>query len=125
MFCISKGEIDIEPIELARLIVDLIADKKGEDIVLLDIRERTLIADYFVICSASSERQIKAIVEGIGSAMKQSHGIMTRRVEGIPSNGWVLVDYGDVIVHVFSPERRGFYDLETLWYEASVLLKMQ
>ncbi len=115
----------IEPIDLAREIVDIIADKKGEDIVLLDVRERTNIADYFVICSAASDRQLKAIIEGIGETIKERHRINARYVEGNPATGWVLIDYLDVIVHVFSPERRAFYDLEGFWYEAAVLLKMQ
>ncbi len=105
--------------------MDVIADKKGENIVLLDVRERTTIADYFVICSGSSERQLKAIVEGITATIKKEHRISARFIEGNPMTGWVLIDYIDVIVHVFAPERRSFYDLEGFWYEASVLLKMQ
>jgi len=105
--------------------VDLIADKKGEDIVLLDVRERTLIADYFVICSGTSERQLKAIVEGVTENVKKQYGRPARYVEGNPAGGWVLVDYQDVIVHIFSPDRRAFYDLEGFWSEAAVLLKMK
>jgi ribosome-associated protein len=115
----------IEIIELARYIVDQIADKKGEDIVLLDVRERTLIADYFVISSGTSERQLKAIVEGVTQNVKKQYRLSARYVEGDTSGGWVLIDYGDVIVHVFAPERRAFYDLEGFWYEAAVLLKMK
>lgn len=91
----------------------------------MDIHERTVIADYFVVCSATSERQIKAIVENITEEIKKSYRLYALHVEGDPQTGWVLIDYGDVIVHVFSPERRAFYDLESLWYEAAVLLKMQ
>lgn len=105
--------------------MDQIADKKGEDIVLLDVRERTLIADYFVICSGTSERQLKAIVEGVTENVKKEFRLPARYVEGEPNGGWVLIDYGDVIVHIFAPERRAFYDLEGFWYEAVVLLKMQ
>jgi ribosome-associated protein len=120
-----SGENTIEAIELARHITDLIADKKGENITLLDIRERTVIADYFVICSGTSERQLKAIVESVTEEIKKQYGIRAYHVDGAAETGWVLVDYGNVIVHIFAPERRTFYDLESLWYEAAVLLKMQ
>ncbi len=113
--------------ELAREIVDQIADKKGEDIVLLDLRGRTIIADYFIICSGNSERQLKAIVEGITEELRKQHGVRPRAVEGEAETGWVLLDYRDVVVHAFAPEVRRYYDLEGFWLEqdASVLLKMQ
>jgi ribosome-associated protein len=110
---------------LARFVVDQIADKKGEDIVLLYVREQTVIADYFVICSGTSERQLKAVVEAITTSVKKEFRLPAKYVEGNPSGGWVLIDYGDVIVHIFTPERRAFYDLEGFWSEATVLLKMQ
>jgi ribosome-associated protein len=91
----------------------------------LDIRERTVIADYFVVCSGNSERQLKAIVESVTEEIKKSHKLHALHVEGDSKTGWVLIDYGYVIVHVFTPERRAFYDLESLWREAAVLLKMQ
>jgi len=115
----------IEAVDLAREIVNLIADKKGENIVLLDIRERTLIADYFVICSGSSERQLKAIVDGISEEVKKAYGIYPRYVEGNSQTGWVIIDYGDIMVHAFSPDVRTYYDLEGFWREANVLLKIQ
>ena len=118
-------EYTIDTIDLARYIVDLIADKKGEDIVLLDIREQTLIADYFVICSGTSERQLKAIIENITEEVKNDHRIIAHHVEGEATTGWVLIDYGSIVVHAFSPETRGYYDLEGFWHEATVLLKMQ
>jgi ribosome-associated protein len=117
--------VAVEAVGLAREIVDLIADKKGENIVLLDIRQQTLIADFFIICSAGSERQLKAIVEGIAEEVKKRHHILARHVEGEPRTGWVLIDYGDVIVHAFSPETRAYYDLEGFWRDAAILLKMQ
>lgn len=115
----------IEAIDLARHIVDLIADKKGEDIILIDIHEQTVIADYFVICSGDNERQIKAIVESLQTEMKKRHGVYALAVEGEAPNGWVLVDFGAVIVHVFAPVARAYYDLESVWRESPVLLKMQ
>lgn len=120
-------EQTIEIIEFAREIVDIIADKKGEDIALLDLRERTIIADYFIVCSADSERQLKAIVNGITEEIKKRYGLIPRGVEGEAETGWVLIDYGDVVIHAFSPEVRAYYDLESFWVgqDASVLLKMQ
>ncbi|GAB4477837.1 MAG: ribosome silencing factor [Anaerolineae bacterium] len=115
----------IEPVDLARYIVDLIADKKGEQIVLMDIREHTVIADYFVICSGSSERQLKTIIDTIREEVKKNHQIQAHHVEGEAESGWVLIDYGDVIVHAFAPATRSYYDLEGLWKEAPILLKMQ
>jgi ribosome-associated protein len=106
------------------LIVDLIADKKGEDIVLLDVREKTVITDYFVICNGTSDRQLKAIVESVTEEIKKEYGVRNHHIEGDASRGWVLIDYTDVVVHVFSPGLRMFYDLENLW-QSPVLLKMQ
>jgi ribosome-associated protein len=120
-------EQTIEIIEFAREIVDIIADKKGEDIALLDLRERTIIADYFIVCSAGSERQLKAIVNGVTEEVKKRYGLIPRGVEGEAETGWVLIDYGDVVIHAFAPEVRSYYDLESFWVgqDASVLLKMQ
>lgn len=113
--------------ELAREIVDIIADKKGENIVLMDLRGRTVITDYFVVCSGGSERQLKAIVEGIREEVKKDYGVTPRSVEGDAASGWVLIDFIDVVVHAFAPEVRSYYDLEEFWtaQEANVLLKMQ
>ena len=110
---------------MARFVVDTVADKKAENIVLLDIREQTVIADYFVICSAGSDRQIRAVVESVREEVKDEFGMYARAVEGEPESGWVLIDYYDVVVHVFAPATRHYYDLESFWDEASVLLKMQ
>lgn len=100
------------------------ADKHGDDIVVLDLRAITLIADYFVIGSADTDRQIQAITEEVLSRTKE-HGIRPLHVEGEPGSGWVLMDYGDVIVHFFAPEQRDYYALEEFWKQASVVLRMQ
>ncbi len=105
--------------------VDAIAEKKGEDIILMDIRELAVFADYFVICSGTSERQLKALVEGIDEAVRQKFRAHARRTEGDTLSGWILMDYTDVIVHIFDPHQRDFYQLEELWKEAPVILKMQ
>jgi len=111
--------------ELARGIVELIADKKGSDIVLLDIRRVSLLADYFVICSGASERQVRAIVDEVLEKVKKETGIVPLSVEGGASSGWVLVDYGSVIVHIFAPSLREYYSLEKLWSEATMVVRVQ
>ncbi|MBV8085268.1 MAG: ribosome silencing factor [Chloroflexi bacterium] len=109
---------------IARFAVDAAANKKAEDIVLLDIRELTSMADYFVICSASSDRQLKSVVEGIEQDLK-GEGVRPVHVEGDQGSGWVLVDFGDVICHVFKEQERDYYRLEDLWTGARTLVRMQ
>ena len=111
--------------ELARGIVELIADKKGSDIILLDIRRVSLLADYFIISSGDSERQLRAIVDEILEKVKKEAGIIPLSVEGGPSSGWVLVDFGGVIVHIFAPSLREYYSLEKLWSEATMVVRVQ
>lgn len=119
----TKGLL-LEPNELAHAIVGAAADKKATDIVLLDLRQIALIADYFVICSGQSVRQLRAIVKDVIKAIKDL-GQYPRFVEGTPESGWVLIDFGTVVVHVFSPELRSYYALEQLWREAPVVVRMQ
>ena len=103
----------------------MIADKKGSDIVLLDIRRVSLLTDYFVICSGASERQVRAIADEILEKMKKETGVIPLNVEGVPSSGWVLVDYGGVVVHIFAPSLREYYSLEKLWSEATMVVRVQ
>jgi ribosome-associated protein len=110
--------------EVARTIVDALEEKKGEDILLLDIREVTVFADYFVICSGTSDRMLNALADGIKQKVKEKFQVRGR-VEGSPNDGWLLVDFGDVVVHLFSPERRDYYSLEELWEEGKILLRLQ
>jgi ribosome-associated protein len=110
---------------LAKRIVEIASDKQASDIVLLDIRPVSLIADYFVVCTSASERQTNAIVRDITDAVREQHGARPLRVEGKPGSGWVLMDYGDVVVHVFGAEQRAFYQLEDLWSAAVPLVHMQ
>jgi ribosome-associated protein len=122
---LSVGTEEPDSSELARGIVDLIADKKGSDIVLLDIRRVSLLADYFVICSGDSERQLRAILDEILEKVKKERGIVPLNVEGVISSGWVLVDYGSVIVHIFAPSLREYYSLEKLWSEGTMVVRVQ
>lgn len=90
----------------------------------MDLRSVSLLADYFVICSGESERQVKAIVDEIAEKTKEE-GVRPLHIEGDSSSGWVLVDYGGVIVHVFAPAVRDYYQLEKLWSDASVVVRIQ
>jgi ribosome-associated protein len=103
----------------------MIADKKGSDIVLLDIRPVSLLADYFIICSGDSERQVKAILDETLERVKKEAEVVPLSVEGGASSGWVLIDYGDVIIHIFSPNQREYYSLEKLWSEATMVVRVQ
>ena len=111
-------------LDLARRIVELAEDKKAADIVLLDLSELTTLADYFVIASGSSERQLDAIADGIVSGLRDEKVRPFGR-EGTPASHWVLIDYGGVIVHVFTPPERDFYQLERHWAEAKTVLRVQ
>jgi ribosome-associated protein len=122
----SSSALDsAEALGLARRIVDLAADKQASDIVLLDIRGVSLIADYFVICTAGSERQASAILKDLGDKLLEEFARKPMHTEGKPDSGWVLLDYGDVIVHIFSPTQRAFYDLEELWAAATPIVRLQ
>lgn len=108
----------MSPEEIAYAIAGFAADRKAQDIVELDLREVIGYTDYFVICSGRSDRQTKAIHDAIHVGMKSEYGILPRRVEGLPGARWILMDYLDVVVHLFTPETREFYRLEQLWGEA-------
>ena len=106
------------PQQLAETIAAQAADKKSIDIVELDVRGVLGYTDFFLVCSGNTARQTKAIHDGIHQTLKDEHGILPRRVEGLREARWILMDYLDVIVHVFTPEAREFYRLEQLWGEA-------
>lgn len=108
------------PEEIAGAIAAYASDRKALDIVQLDLRGIIGYADYFVVCSGRSDRQTKAIHDAIHLGLKKEHGLLPRRVEGLPQSRWILMDYLDVIVHVFTPETREYYRLEQLWGEAPV-----
>lgn len=114
----------MEALELARSIVDAIEEKKGEDILLMDLIGVVSFTDYFVICTGTSERMLKALLDAALDEVRERYKIKPR-VEGRSLEGWILADFGDVIVHVFSQEQREFYALEELWGEGKVLLHLQ
>jgi ribosome-associated protein len=115
---------DRDPLEVARRIVELAEDKKAADIVLLEIGTLTTVADYLVICSGGSERQLDGIADGIVEGLK-AEGLRILAREGEAASHWVLLDVGAVIVHVFAPPERDFYALERLWSEAKTILRVQ
>jgi len=115
--------VPLDPAELAHRIVELASDKKGEQIVLLRTAELTSMADYFVICSGRSERQVHALGQAIVDELRED-GIRPLGTEGRGSARWVLLDYGSVIVHIFSPEERDFYGLEELWSNAPQVVRI-
>jgi len=119
---ILAGEYDASTV--AREIVDVAVDRKASDVTLIDIHQVTTLADYFVIATGNSDRQIRAISAAIQDHMDEA-GIHLFSAEGAPSDGWVLLDYGQVIVHIFGAEQRAYYDLERRWSEAPTLLKIQ
>jgi ribosome-associated protein len=119
----AELEVDEQALELARRIVDLAADKKAADVVLLDVRALTTVTDYFVVCSGASERQLGAIADGIAEGLKQAGTLPIGR-EGGPTAHWALLDYGSVIVHVMAPQEREYYALEKLWADAPLLLRV-
>lgn len=106
------------PSDLAAEICRYAADKKASDIVEIDLRGVVGYTDYFVICSGNTERQTKAIHDGIHEGCKREHSLLPRRVEGAGSAAWILMDYLDVVVHIFTPITREYYRLEQLWGEA-------
>ena len=108
----------MKPAEMAQKVAAYAADKKAADIVELDLRGVVGYTDYFVICSGNTERQTKAIHDAIHEGMKKEHGVLPRRVEGLAEARWILMDYLDVVVHVFTPDTRAYYRLEQLWGEA-------
>jgi len=104
----------VTPLQLSRLIATAAADKKARGIVRLDIRQKSSIADYFVICEGDTDRQVRAITDSIVQAC-QAKGVRPLRTAGYEDGSWVVLDYASVIVHVFLPGERSYYDLESLW----------
>lgn len=108
----------LDPERILSAVADIAADRKALDIVALDLRGVVGYADYFLICTGRSDRQCKAIHDAIHLRMKAEYGLLPGRVEGLGEGRWILIDYLDVVVHVFTPETRDRYRLEQLWGEA-------
>ena len=111
---------DYTPDQILAAVLKSVDDDKAEDIVQIDLRGRSDVADYMVICSGRSSRQVAAIAEKLADRLKQDFGLSVK-MEGKETGDWVLIDTGDVIVHVFRPEVREFYQLEKMWLPAGSL----
>jgi ribosome-associated protein len=108
----------VDSVALADRIAAIAADRKAIDVRVLDLREVVSYADFFVVCSGNTERQAKAIHDAVYQELKDEEGLLPRRTEGDREGRWILLDYLDCVVHVFTPAAREFYRLEQLWGEA-------
>ncbi len=103
---------------LLAAILETLSDNKAEDVVQIDLRGKTSVCDHMVICSGRSSRQVRALSEKLADMLKQEHAVLAK-MEGKETGDWVLIDAGDVVVHVFRPEVREFYQLEKMWMPVS------
>jgi ribosome-associated protein len=120
----AKGVSRLDSSELAGAIAEVAIDKKAVDVVVLDIRELSVIADYFVVCTGANARQIQAVADSIKDKLSELKA-PSRGFEGSAGSGWMLLDCGDVIVHIFGPMEREFYRLERLWSGAPAVVYVQ
>ncbi len=104
--------------DLVRFAAQAAADKKAEDLVVLDLRTISSFTDFFLICTGASEPQLRAIAGEIEERLKKEHGVRSSGSEGYPASQWIVLDYSDVVVHIFHPDIRGYYALEDLWGDA-------
>ena len=109
---------------MAQLIVEVASEELAEDIVMLDLRQLATFADYFVVMTAQSSRQIESLEEALTNKLKEA-GVSRFHREGAQGSGWVLLDFSNVIVHIFGPEEREYYALERLWYQAPQVVRVQ
>ena len=110
--------------DLAKFVIDIASEKQARNVVMLDLREMSSFTDYFIILTADSERQMNSILEDIEQSLKKER-IRPHHMEGSTDSGWILMDYGDIVVHIFSPQEREYYALEQLWSRASVIFRIQ
>lgn len=106
--------------EMTQIAYRALSDKKGEDIKIIDISEISVLADYFLIVSGNSENQVRALVDNVEEEMHKA-GYSLKQREGYGSGNWVLMDFGDIIVHIFDRENRLFYDLERIWRDGKIV----
>jgi ribosome-associated protein len=116
--------VSLEAEEIARLATEAATEKQASDIAMLDVRELCSFADYFVICTGDTKRHVEAIWQAIDEMLRQK-GVMLHHNEGTPDSGWMLADFGSVIVHVFAPLQRDYYQLDKLWDKAIPVVRIQ
>ena len=114
----------IKALDIAKQAVEIASQKQATDVVLLDVRERASFTDYFVILSVESVPQMRAVHQDLMIDLKNA-GAHLHHTEGTPLSGWILLDYGDVIVHIFAPEERSYYKLESSWIHGVILIRIQ
>jgi ribosome-associated protein len=114
----------LEGIDIARKAVDVASDKQASEIVLLDVQGVCSFTDYFVIATGESTRQLRTILDETRKALKEA-GVLPHHEEGGTDTGWMLLDYGDVVIHLFGPDERAYYDLDGLWREGTTVLTIQ
>mgnify|MGYP001570357210 FL=1 len=120
----EHGDRLLESLDLAQRIADLLSDRQAEDIVLMDISKVSTFTDVFVIATADNPRQMNALIEWLDVDLRDE-GIRPTKTEGTPDSGWVLIDFGDAIVHLFSREQRAYYKLEELWAQGVSVVHIQ
>lgn len=109
---------------MADLVVEVVADRMGSDILLLDLTDVTLIADYFVVATAQSERQLGAIAEEVARQLKEQLALVAHTMDGTPASGWIAIDLGGVVVHLFTESMRARYRLEEFWQDAHTIVHL-
>ena len=114
----------MDPQTLAGIAFDAMGDKLATDLVILDIRPVSVLTEFFIIGTAESGRQMRAVAESVIDTLREECDVKPVARDGLPDSGWMLVDFGDLIIHVFDAERRAFYDLESLWNDAPLVARM-
>ena len=109
---------------MAHLVIEILEEKKAEDIILMDLKEVADFTDYFIICNGTSDRMLNSLADAVSEKVKEVYKIIAKR-EGDPNEGWLLVDLGDIVIHLFSPELREYYQLEKLWQQGKTLVHVQ
>jgi len=112
--------MEIKSKEMARIVCEALAEKKALDIKIINIEEISVLADYFIISSGSNRNQVQAMVDNVEEFMEKA-GYRPRQIEGYQTAHWILMDYGDIVIHVFDEENRLFYDLERIWRDGKSL----
>lgn len=110
------------PKEMAKIVFNALDDKKAEDIKVIEVTDITVLADYFIIANGTNSSQVSALVDSVEEALAKE-GHQPKRIEGIGTTNWVLMDYGDIVIHIFSREDRLFYDLERIWRDGRTIDK--
>jgi ribosome-associated protein len=110
--------------KMVRLAYEALEEKKGEDITVIEIKDISIIADYFIIANGTNSSQVDALMNSVSDALGKN-GFEPKRIEGVRSASWILMDYGDVVVHVFSKEDRLFYNLERIWRDGKTVSRDQ